>query len=214
MEYPWLDKFIFEAQQPEDTPPDEETGTNEPVNTTEENPDEQPDKSLAEDLTSTEDVLPDEVTPTDAGTSFDTSGLQSQIDGLKKKLEEIQKNFDLEEEINILKRKLENISVQDDTNLNDSIFQSACMKIKYIKRAVRRFLDKKARLYGKQQQLIETMLEQKPEMSSQEIAAQLTEIINMPEQDIIDFIRNSEFRFRHRRHGIEASIIDWKSLEV
>jgi hypothetical protein len=212
MEYPWLDKFVFEAQ--EDAPPDEETGTNEPVDVPAEeetNPEEEPSPELAKDLTEG-DVLPDEATPTDTG--VDTSGLQSQIDDLKKQLEEVQKSFNLEERLEDLKRRLENVSVPDSTDMNDSIFQSASSEIKYIKRAMRRFfIDKKAKLSGNQRQVIESVLEQKPEMTSQEIAAQLATTINASEQDIVDFIRNSEFRFRHRRHGIEASVIDWESFD-
>ncbi|MDD5650228.1 MAG: hypothetical protein PHF86_07430 [Candidatus Nanoarchaeia archaeon] len=212
MDYPWFDKFAIEAA--EDTEPDEETGTNEPVSVDDEteNVEEQPDTEMAKDLT--EDTGTTESEPVVQDT-VDVNNIQEQIDGLKTQIEDMQKNFDLEDEVKDLKRRIENISVPDETNTNDDIFQSASLQINYIKRSIRRFFRvKTSKLSGKQQKAIEDLLEQKPSMSSQEIALQLSKSINASDQDIIDFIRNSEFRFRHRRHGVEASVIDWNFLNI
>jgi phosphopantetheine adenylyltransferase len=187
MEYPWNDAFLIEAA--------EDTGTNEPVDTTSE---EEPDPELAQDLTET----------------GDTSELQAEIDNLKKQIEELQKNFDLENEVKLLKKRLDNISMPSDTDLNDSINQSASREVKYIKRAVRRFLSKNkiSGLTSAQQDAIISRLEQHPQSSCQEISSQLSKEIGASEQDIFDFIRNSDYRFRHR-HWRESSVIDWNVLE-
>jgi len=209
MDYPWLNKFVIEAQEPlpKDSPPDESTGTNEPVDVPadEVNPEDQPNPELAGELT--EGEPPTE----DPGESLiDTSEFQTQIDDLKKQIEELQKGEDLQQEIEILKKKIDNVNPLDDTDLNDDIYQSASAKIKYLKRAMRR-LARKAGLTGAQRQLIEAEMTQSHESTCQEIASKLAPKMNVSEQDIIDFIRNSEFRFRHR-HGPRTSAIDWESL--
>lgn len=197
MEYPWNDNFIVEAaedtgtNEPVDTT-NEDTGTNEPVDTSSE----EPDPSLAKDLAGIED----------------TSNLQTEIDDLKKQIEDLQKKFDLETEVALLKKRLDNIHVKDDTDMNDSINQSACREVKYVKRAVRRLgKNKVSGLTSSQQNSIITMLEQHPQMSCQEIASQLSDELHASEQDIFDFIRNSDYRFRHR-HFRESFVIDWKTL--
>jgi hypothetical protein len=48
-------------------------------------------------------------------------------------------------------------------------------------------------------------------MSCQQIAASLASKLNASEQDIFDFIRNTDYRFRHR-HFRESSVIDWNAL--
>jgi phosphomevalonate kinase len=184
MEYPWNNEIIIQAAES-----DPETGTNEPVGSpkgesTTDSPEDQPDPSLAEQIVS-------------GDTGIDT---QAQIDELKKQLEDMLKKFDLENEVQDLKKRLENIHVPDDTNMNDSLNQSASTQIKFVKRAIRRIMSKNvvAGLTGKQQQLITTELDQHPQLSCQQISAELSEKIGASEQDIFDFIRNSDYRFRHR----------------
>lgn len=193
MIYPWADNFIIQAEV-KDTPPDETTGTNEPVESdiTELDQQDQPDTALAEDL---------------SGISEDDSDIQAQIDSLKSQIEELQKNFKLQDEVEILKKRIDNIFVNDDTDMNDSINQTAFIKIRHIKRSMRRL----ANLSSEQQQLIIAELEQTPELSCQEIAAKMTSQIKAKEQDIIDFIRNTDYRFRHR-HRRDSSVIDWDYL--
>jgi hypothetical protein len=194
MEYPW-NEFLIEAVVAEDTPPDEETGTNEPVDTSTQ------DNENVEEDTSQED------------TEDFTGDLQAQIDELKSQIEELMKKDDVENEIQRLKTRLDNLNIPDDPDMNDSIFQSASREIKYLKRALRRLgAVKKAELSGEQQELIINELEQRPERSCQEIAQDLAEKINADEQDIFDFIRNTDYRFRHR-HRRESSIIDWDFLK-
>lgn len=215
MNYPWVDNFIIQAADPadptqdeqpdaQDTPPDEATGTNEPVVTDETDPNadpsNEPDPSLAQDIADADPTMTD-VEP-------DTSGLQTQIEDLKKQIEDLKSENDMETQIQDLKRRLDNISVNDETNLNDDIFQSASREVNYIKRALRRV----SGLTGSQRQMIEAELEKKPQQSCQEIAANISKSIGASEQDIIDFIRNSDYRFRHR-HAPEASVIDWNSLK-
>lgn len=190
--------FLFEGA--EDTPPDPETGTNEPVSvgdmTDTENPEDQPDTSLAEDLTGT-----------------DSGDLQAQISELNAKIEELSKNFDLGKEVEILKKRLDNINIPSDSDLNDSLFQTASSDVKYIKRALRRVankISKKSNLNGEQQSLIISELEQNKDKTCQEVAFEFAKNLNVSEQDIIDFIRNTDYRFRHRER--RASIIDWDSL--
>jgi exonuclease VII large subunit len=200
MEYPW-NTFLIEAAEPKDpNQPDPDTGTNEPVDPGDVDtvdPTEQPDPSLAEDLV-----------------TGDTGELQAEVDDLKKQIEELTKKFDLETEVEQLKKRLDNVSVPDDTDLNDSINQSASREIKYIKRAVRRFLmkNKTSGLTGSQQQRIISELEKQPDSSCQQISSQLAKELEVSEQDIFDFIRNSDYRFRHR-HWREASVIDWDFLD-
>jgi len=193
MEYPWIDKFIVNSA--EDTPPDEETGTNQPVE-----PDEEPNPELAKDIVEGE--------PQETYIEPETiNNLQTQIEDLQKQIEDLQKQDDLEVEIERIKNRLDNISVPDDTDLNDSLFQSASSKIKYLKRAIRRIKP----LNSEQITQINLKLEQKPQMSCQEIALDLAKTIGAKEQDIIDYIRNSEFRFRHR-HWRESSVINWEEI--
>lgn len=225
MDYPWLDRFVMHAapedevgdptlETPpdegvtEDIPPDEDTGTNEPVSAPEENPDEQPNPELAKDITDSEPMG-------DAGTGAETGGedtsqLQTQIDDLKKQLEDLKSESDAKEQIEIIKKRLENLQVPDDPDLNDSIFQSASQEICYLRRAIRRYA-KKLPLTGEQKDLINLKLEQQPEASFQEIAAEMSKEIGADEQNIIDYIRNSEFRFRHR-HRRQSSVIDWEAI--
>jgi hypothetical protein len=200
MEYPW-NTFLIEAAEPKDpNQSDPNTGTNEPVDSGDVDtvdPTEQPDKSLAEDLVTS-----------------DSGELQAEVDELKKQIEDLTKKFDLETEVELLKKRLDNVSVPDDTDMNDSLNQSASREIKYIKRAVRRFLlkNKTSSLTGSQQQSIILELEKQPNSSCQQIASQLANDLKVSEQDIFDFIRNSDYRFRHR-HWREASVIDWNSLD-
>lgn len=227
MEYPWLDKFVMHAapedmplEPPvEDTPPDEATGTNEPVDVPADsaNPDEQPNPDLAQDITESDplsDIGTDAVDT--SAQPVDTSaidGMQTQIDDLKKQLEDLQSDYDMEGQIEILKKRLDNLQTLDDVDLNDSLNQSASSEISYIKRAIRRYQLKKTSLTGEQQTEINLKLEQHPQMSCQEIAAEIASSTGANEQDIIDFIRNSEFRFRHRHGPHESSVIDWNILD-
>jgi len=212
MEYPWVDNIVIAAPADatpvedtapadttlvEDTPPDEETGTNEPVSI-----EDQPDPELANDLTGEDQVSEQPVIETD-------TGIQTQIDDLKKQIEELNKDKNLQLKVDLLEKRLNNISVQDQTDLIGTIFQSASSEIKYIKRAIRRI--KQSSLSGEQQQLISNELEQTPELSCQEIAAKLAQKLNASEQDIIDFIRNTDYRFRHR-HRRDASVINWDEI--
>lgn len=227
MEYPWLDKFVMHAA-PEDMPleppvedtlPDETTGTNEPVDVPADsaNPDEQPNPDLAQDITESDPLSDIGMQPADTSAeSVDTSAIneiQTQIDDLKKQLEDLQSDYDMEGEIEILKKRLDNLRTLDDSDLNDNLNQSASTQINYIKRAIRRYQLKKIALTGEQQTQINLKLEQNPEMSCQEIAAEIASNIGANEQDVIDFIRNSEFRFRHRHGPRESSIIDWNILD-
>jgi len=205
MKYPWSDNFLIDlyskqAADPEDKPEDD--GTNEPVDQPAEDTstEDQPDPALAEDLTG------------DADMGGDTD-LQAEIDDLKKQLEDLKKENDLEAQVDRIKRRLDNVTVQDDADTNDSIFQSASKEVNYVKRAIRRISSKikNAGLTGAQQQLIITELDQHPQSSCQQIAASLASKLDVCEQDIFDFIRNSDYRFRHR-HWRESSVIDWKAL--
>jgi hypothetical protein len=216
MKYPWVDKFVMHAA-PEDLP-QEDTGTNEPVDTT--NTEDMPDSSLAEDLTGEtidQTNTDSQMDTTQPEESIDMTGndqLQQQIDDLKKQIDDLQGMFDLEEEVSILKKRIDNINIPDDPDMNDSIFQSASSEVKYIKRAMRRFVSKTKKqsgLTGDQEQLIINELEQTPELSCQEVAFKLAPQINVTEQDIVDFIRNTDYRFRHR-HRRDASVIDWAQL--
>jgi len=199
MEYPWMDNFIIYA----DSPADPETGTNEPVDILENtdepkepqdtgNPEDKPDPDLANEI---------------AG---DSSDVQSQIDALKGQVEELSKNIDLQSQIDILKRKIENINVLDDADNNDNINQSANSKINYIKRAIRRL--KSYNLTSEQQQQIISELEQSPQLANCEIALKLSPSIDASEQDIVDFIRSTDYRFRHR-HRRESTVLDWNILD-
>lgn len=205
MEYPWIDKLLMQAAPAEDTPPDETTGTNEPVDVpADENPDEQPNPDLAQDIA--------DMTPSDTGAEpdADTNELQAEIDELKKQLEDLKSEQDVQSEIDELKRRLDTLQVPDDTDMNDSLFQSASLEIKYLKRAFRR-IKRNCGLSGSQRSIIDMKLEQRPSMSNQAIAAELASIVKANEQDIFDYIMNSEFRFRHR-HGPRSSVIDWNNI--
>lgn len=212
MDYPWLDKLIICAA-PEngtedtslDSPPDEETGTNVPVNVPDDssNPDDVPNHDLAESITDSES--------TDTGVESpdaDIETLKTQIENLKKQIEDLQADSDMQSELEIIKKRVDNIRSLNDPDLNDSIFQSASVEISYLKRAVRRFFIRTS-FSGEKRTLIDKKIEQRPQMSRQEIAAEMSNEIGVNEQDIIDYIRNSEFRFRHRN---QASVIDWESI--
>lgn len=189
-----FNEFLFEAAEPDTTEPD---GTNEPVeqpaddpSADETSPEDQPDPSLAQDI---------------AG---DNSDLDTKIETLQKELDELQKKYDLENEVNLLKRRLDNLNIVDDTNLNDSLNQSAKLEIKFVKRAIRRIkskIIKEGNLSSSQQNKIILELETNPQLTSQEIAAKLSSDIKAKEQDIFDFIRNSDFRFRHRHRRLRDS---------
>ena len=204
--YPWTE-FLIEAAEPDDKEDkgtnepvdkkeDADTGTNEPVSEGDE-----PDKDMAEDLTNP---------PSEA---VDT-GAQNEIEDLKKQIDELKKKFDIETEVEQLKKRLDNMSVVDEASLNDNINQSASSEIKYIKRALRRFLikNKTAGLTGHQQSCIISELDLHPTESNQALAAKLSSEINASQQDIIDFIRSTDYRFRHR-HRREASVIDWNEIK-
>ncbi|MDD5650074.1 MAG: hypothetical protein PHF86_06625 [Candidatus Nanoarchaeia archaeon] len=210
MEHPWFDRFIRQSAPAEDTPPDETTGTNEPVDVPADDPsvspDEQPNPDLAQDIADMPATDTGAEAPSDAG----TDALQSQIDELKKQLEDLQTDYDTQGEIDELKKRIDNLRVPDDIDMNDSLFQSAAIEINYLKRACRR-LNRKCGLTGSQRTLINMRLEQHPTMSNQEIAAELASIVGAKQQDIFEYIMNSEFRFRHR-HGPHASIIDWDAV--
>lgn len=190
MEYPWNKEILIQAAEPEteepkvDSEPDPESGTNEPVGAPEGDvpAEDKPDPELAGDI---------------AGTEPSGSDVQTQIEDLKKQLDEINKKFDLETEVNILKKRLENVHVPDETDLNDSLNQTAS-KISFVKRAIRRILSKKSCLTGAQQQLITTELDQHPQLSCQQMSAKLAKELGASEQDIYDFIRYSDYRYRHR----------------
>jgi hypothetical protein len=219
---PFNEKLLFEAADPEedttadapedtsteDTGVDEpvadvpvedtgtdttDTGTNEPVEepvddtTAEPKPGDAPDPALAQDL------------------GNDTSEINSQVDKMQKELDELQKKFNLEDEVKVLKRRLDNITVTDDANLNDSLNQSACREIKFVKRAMRRLMSKyfkEGSLSSIQEDRIISELEANPQLTGQEIAAKLTLEIRAKEQDIFDYIRNTDFRFRHRHRRL------------
>lgn len=200
--YSFNDKFLIEAAPEDDAATKEDTGTNEPVTTPEPEDtgeakdDEQPDTAMANDLVG----APGE----------------DDLEQLKKEVEELKKKFDVEDEVERIKKRLDNLSVPDDANLNDSIYQSAHKdEIRYIKRAIRRFLSKKnaSSLTGEQQQKIITELDQNSDITNQQIAAKLSPVIHASEQDIFDFIRNTDYRFRHRHHRREASVINWDEID-
>jgi len=112
-------------------------------------------------------------------------------------LDEINKKFDLQTEVDILKKRLENVHVPDETDLNDTLNQTAS-KISFVKRAIRRILSKKSCLSGEQQQLITTELDQHPQLSCQQMSSKLAKELGASEHDIYDFIKNSDYRYRHR----------------
>jgi len=198
MDYPWVDKFLFNAAEGEDTPPDEETGTNEPVNVPAED---EPDPELAQDLVGEENTE-------------DQDDIQLQVDELRQQIEDLSKSLDIENELEVLKRRIDNFSIPDNTDLNDSIYQTAFSEIKYVKRALRRIKEsfkKQANLSSEQIEAIIIELENNSQLTCQEVAAKLSPVINANEQDIIDFIRNSDYRFRHR-HRRFNSAIEWDKI--
>jgi hypothetical protein len=230
---PFGERLLFEAADPEEdtateepvedtgTEPTEETpvedpGTEVPAETTEEPPVEDAGATPTEDTGTNEPVeepVDDAaIKPGDApdpalaeGLANDTSEIDSQVDKMQKELDELQKKFNLENEVKILKRRLDNITVTDDTNMNDSLNQSAHREIRYVKRAMRRLMSKyfkEGSLSSVQEDKIISELETNPQLSGQEIAAKLSSEIKAKEQDIFDFIRNTDFRFRHRHRRL------------
>lgn len=229
--FSWFDNFIFvsadESADQTETDSTEETSSDIPLEdtsdtttdesdvdetTNEENPDDQPNADLAEDIANGTDEMPIEEAPNvDTDTNVD---LQTQIEDLKKQIEGLQKDEDLEDKIETINKRLNNLQVPDDADLNDEIFQSSSSKIKLLKRAMRRIsMSIKSSLSGEQQTKIIEELKQNPEMTCQEVAAKIHDDIKANEQDIIDFIRNSEFRFRHRHFHEASSPIDWNDLK-
>lgn len=75
--------------------------------------------------------------PFDDGQPIDF-GMDSnpEMEDLKKRLEELEKDKTLQGQVNVLKRKLDRLQINDDPNLNDSIFQSATKK--YVMRRISR----------------------------------------------------------------------------
>jgi hypothetical protein len=207
--YPWSE-FLIEAAEPEKES-DPDTGTNEPVDTGKKDEDTPPDESV--DTGAEPDPEMAEDLAGGAPAEAVDTGAQKEIEELKKQIEELKKKFDLETEVKQLKKRLDNISFPEDVSLNDSINQSASREIKYIKRAIRRFFlkNKTSSLTGNQQQYIISELDQHPSQSFQDLAAKLSPMIYASEQDIFDFIRNTDYRFRHR-HVRESSVIDWLDL--
>ena len=67
--------------------------------------------------------------------------LQEEIKKLKEQVDELTGEEKLQHEIDNLKKRMDNIVVQDDPNMNDSIYQSAS-KIAYVKRCLRRIAAK------------------------------------------------------------------------
>lgn len=70
--------------------------------------------------------------------SDEISKLKEEINTLKTSLDDLKKEKDVQQQIDFLRKKLENFNVVDNTDLNDSIFQTAKTEINFIKRALRR----------------------------------------------------------------------------
>jgi len=216
MDYPFLNHLLFQAADPEDpstdTPaedPAADEATDAPVEDTP-----QEDAPVdPEDLPVGSEALGDTTeTPAEGGPDLnaivgetgqaDVDALKQEIDSLKKKIKELEGNFDLETEMDQIKKRLDNLNVPDDADINDNLFESGSTELKQIKRAMRRMFAKKADLSGQQQEKIILEIRTNPQLSYQQLAKKLSSMINANEQDIFDYLSNlgHEYKHRHRRY--------------
>ena len=165
------------------------------------------DKDLETDENTTDEVAPENTSKENTESDTDeadfkskdeTDKLKQEISDLKEQLDEIKKNFDMEDEVKKIKMRLDNLDIQDSTNLNDSLFQIACKDIKIIKRAVRRCYAKISNLNSEQQNKIINEIKANPRLSYQEISKKLSGVIGARQLDIFDFLMNTDYEYRHR----------------
>jgi len=64
--------------------------------------------------------------------------LKDDVEDLKKEMKEVSKQETLEQQIKQLKKRLDNLDIQDDADLNDTIYQAASSKIKFVERLMKR----------------------------------------------------------------------------
>jgi len=225
MEYPFLNHLLFQAA-PEDAATDE-TPAEDP--STDETTDAPAEDAPAEDSATDETadtstdmpVDPEDLpvgsdvpaeAPAEGGPDLnaivgetgqaDVDALKQEIDSLKKKIKELEGNFDLETEVTQIKKRLDNLNVPDNADINDNLFESGSIELKQIKRSMRRMFAKKADLNGQQQEKIILEIKTNPQLSYQQLAKKLSSMIDANEQDIFDYLSNlgHEYKHRHRRY--------------
>ena len=193
----WLDKL---AQEEQDTATDEQDTTEAGNSESQDSGDDQSAESSDQPPADGEGEQPaegEQQPSSDSGVTSEQIG--GEIDALKKELEELKSNKDLEDEVERLKKKIDNINIDDDTNLNDSIYQSAS-KVAYVKRAMRRIFKKRASyLTTEQQEAVMNELRKNGDIPYQQLAQSMADTIGAKEDDIFMFLTNFANSNKHRR---------------
>jgi len=135
---------------------------------------------------------------TSTGDSEQIESLKKEVENLKKELQEKKQKEETQNQIDELKKRIDKIEVQDDTNLNDSIYQSAA--IKHAQRMLRRIKNKIAqsstKLTTKQIEIIQQEYLTNTHLSAQELANKISKKVDANHNDIYQFLMNFDHQNR------------------